>query len=136
MLNRLPKHTRTFQELALELGLNGCSDVELARALGVSPRTIGRWKSGNAPRVALLALWWLSEEGHSTWDSEMHNRTLIAIGLARAQADEIKRLRSLAASLGRLGDFGAMNDPAPNVLAARVTVTPEPPVKESASRAA
>lgn len=94
MLNRLPQHTGQLADLLPDLG--NPSATELARALGVSRRTVERWKRQSAPRTALLALWWLSREGHSAWDCEMANRTALALGLRDALWREITRLRTLA----------------------------------------
>lgn len=91
MLNRLPRHTPDLHQILAEIGRPSAADV--AQALGVSRRTVERWKRNGAPRIALLALWWLSQEGHSTWDAEMHNRTNLALGTAEALRAEVARLR-------------------------------------------
>lgn len=94
MLNTLPKHTGTLDELLAEIGAPSAAQV--AGALGVSRRTVERWKRTGAPRMALLSLWWLSRQGHSVWDAEMANRTAQALGMHAAMWREIARLRSLA----------------------------------------
>lgn len=92
MLNKLPKRPGTLADLLADLG--DPSNLEIARALGVSARTVQRWRAGRAPRMALLSLWWLSREGHSLWDCEMERRTRIALTQADALWREVRRLRS------------------------------------------
>lgn len=65
MINRLPRWLPTFAELIEDLGLRPETHPAVARALGVSERTIRRWIAGKAPRVARLSLWWLSRYGYS-----------------------------------------------------------------------
>jgi len=95
MLNRLPNWLPTFAELLTDLELTAADVPRLARALGVSERTVWRWKRSKAPRMALLSLWWLSRWGHSEWDCEMHNRTQLALGLRDALWREVSALRTV-----------------------------------------
>lgn len=81
MINRLPSDPGSFQDLLAELGLKSSDAPRIARALGVSETTFWRWKRSGAPKTACLSLWWLSRQGHSEWDSEMHNRTVLALQL-------------------------------------------------------
>jgi transcriptional regulator with XRE-family HTH domain len=97
MLNRLPKDPPKFADLVRDLG--SPKDLAISRALGVSERTVRRWMRGKAPRSAVLSLWWLSQEGHSTWDAEMHNRTCLAIQTNEALWREIGELRAAVAAL-------------------------------------
>lgn len=106
MLNRLPSDTASFRELAADLGLTTTDTRRIARALDVSERTVRRWWASNAPRSARLALWWLSREGHSTWDCEMHNRTTLALETNRslwAAVRELDRAVSRADDLRPVG---------------------------------
>ncbi|WIT11129.1 hypothetical protein PFX98_19820 [Paucibacter sediminis] len=91
MLNRLPKDPGNLAQLMADLGHPSCARI--AKALGVSVRTVERWKRGKTPRVALLSLWWLSREGHSVWDCEMSNRTRLAIQTNEALWRELRRSR-------------------------------------------
>lgn len=93
MLNRLPSGTGSFEDLLSDLGLSARDTPRIARALGVSERTVWRWKKTNAPRMALLALWWLSREGHSTWDCEMFNRTQLALAMNKSLWQHIGELK-------------------------------------------
>ncbi|WP_350340384.1 helix-turn-helix domain-containing protein [Roseateles aquae] len=93
MLNRLPSDPGSFRELLSDLGLSAHDTPRIARALGVSERTVWRWFASEAPRVARLSLWWLSRHGHSVWDAEMHNRTQLALTQQAALWREVAKLR-------------------------------------------
>lgn len=85
MLNRLPKYIPPFGELLSEV----CPDAsyeEIAKALGVSVRSVRRWRKCGAPTTARLALWWLSRDGHRTWDAEMGTRSDLAFAVVTAWA--------------------------------------------------
>jgi hypothetical protein len=110
MLNRLPKYVGTFDEVCEDLGIAG-QYRQIAAALGVHERTVRRWKNHGAPRTALLALWWLSREGYSMWDAEMHNRATLAMQYAAALArDGRLRLDGAGDPLGVLGGLEPAND--------------------------
>lgn len=84
----------------------------IARYLGVSPRTLARWKaSGNPPRLAYLAVFWETRWGVETINCEAINEARIAHGLARALQDQVQALRSRIAYLVGLADFGSANAP-------------------------
>jgi predicted site-specific integrase-resolvase len=84
----------------------------VGRHLGVSARTIGRWmNSGNAPRMAHLALFWESRWGVSLANVHAINGERIAVDLARALQAENDNLRRRIQRLEELGDFGAANAP-------------------------
>lgn len=82
MLNRLPKTLPSFAELVADLGHPKAE--ALAKSLDVSPSTVRRWRREQAPRTAILALWWLSRWGQSAWTCEMAQRQ--AIGWRTADA--------------------------------------------------
>lgn len=82
----------------------------IAKHLGVAPATLKRWKaSDEAPRAALLALFYESRWGYSLLETTAHNGALLArqevAGLQRENAG----LRVRIARLERIGDFGAAN---------------------------
>lgn len=84
----------------------------IARHLGVSARTLARWQaSGNAPRLAHLALFWETRWGLSTAHCDAVNGEAVALGLARALERENATLRTRIARLEETGDFGAANAP-------------------------
>lgn len=110
MLNRLPKHTGSFEELCADLGISGQTRA-IAKALGVHERTVRRWKNHGAPRMALLSLWWLSREGYSAWDCEMHNRQALAVAyLAAAAREGRSRLDGAGDPLGVFGAVAPANE--------------------------
>lgn len=85
MLNRLPKYIPPFDELVSEVCPEASCEA-IARALGVSVRSVRRWRSCGAPTTARLALWWLSRDGHRTWDAEMGTRSDLAFAVVTAWA--------------------------------------------------
>jgi transcriptional regulator with XRE-family HTH domain len=90
---------------------------QVARYLGVTVATLKRWKStDDAPRAALLALFYESRWGYSLMYTTAHNEALFARqeleGLKREKAALLLRIARLEAT----GDFGAANAP---VLSAR-----------------
>lgn len=101
MLNRLPKDPGTWADLVAQIGAP--SAAQIARALGVSRRTVERWNREEAPRHARLCLWWLSHEGHSVWDSEMANRTALAFQVKNALWREVSRLSQELEQVKRSG---------------------------------
>lgn len=94
MLNRLPRHTPELAELLEDIGHKHTDAATVGRALGVSARTIQRWKSGQAPRMALLALWWLSREGRSAWDAECERYHQMLVDTNAGLWREVARLRA------------------------------------------
>jgi hypothetical protein len=75
----------------------------VARVLGVSQRSVYRWNaSGNAPRMACLALFWLTRWGQSLVHTNAANDAQQAVGLVVALtrerdclAVEVDQLRAL-----------------------------------------
>jgi predicted DNA-binding transcriptional regulator AlpA len=66
----------------------------VARVLGVSRATVYRWNAaGRAPRVAALALFWLTRWGRSAVHTQATNDALLAVALARSLSEERQRLR-------------------------------------------
>jgi hypothetical protein len=86
--------------------------ARIARHLGVSARTLSRWRStGNAPRLAHLALFWETRWGLSVADCEAANGQAVYFGLSQALERECAMLRARIARLEDTGDFGAANAP-------------------------
>ncbi|MFH7043960.1 hypothetical protein ABT392_16810 [Paucibacter sp. JuS9] len=98
MLNRLPKWPGELAEILADIG--NPPAAKIAKALGVSKRTVERWKHGKTPRVALLSLWWLSREGHSVWDCEMQNLTALTAATNAALWQTVKYGRQDAKPTG------------------------------------
>lgn len=114
MLNRLPSDPASFRELAKDLGLTTTDTRRIARALDVSERTVRRWWASDAPRSARLALWWLSRAGHSAWDCEMHNRTMLALEMNRSLWSTVRRLETQASRADDLRPVGRAYGPPAN----------------------
>ncbi|MGM9480296.1 hypothetical protein ACS5PN_03790 [Roseateles sp. NT4] len=85
----------------------------MARALGVHPRTVERWRAGRspAPRSVLLGLFWLTSWGQSELDCELHNRATAYTGHIEAARRENDALRRELARVLAAGDFGSANRP-------------------------
>lgn len=67
----------------------------MAKALGVGKATVYRWNAaGKAPRMATLALFWLTTWGRSMVDAQATNDARQFAGLARSLADENKQLKA------------------------------------------
>ncbi|WP_374675568.1 hypothetical protein [Ideonella sp.] len=100
---------------------------QLARALGVTTRTVQRWHAlGEAPRPAMLALFWLTRWGRSQVHCDAVNDAAVQAGLAKALQRQVDELRRQVEHLRRIGDFGAANDPASSYRPPPVP-TPDPP---------
>lgn len=114
MLNRLPSQMPPLDVMLHDIG--NPSAAELAKALHVSERQVRRWKrAGCAPQPAMLAIFWLTRWGMSIVDAEAVNAARLHVGMAGALKAHIQRLQARLERMGRLGDFGAANDPAPEV---------------------
>lgn len=84
----------------------------IARHLGISARTLANWQaSGNAPRLAHLALFWETRWGLSAAHCDAVNGERVAYGLAHSLERECAMLRARIARLEETGDFGAANAP-------------------------
>lgn len=109
MLYHIPAHVPPLAELVEQLGRP--SAVDLARALGVTPRTVFRWQASEAPRVARLAVFWITPAGWSAHTSEAARQLADYRALADARARECAALRGRIERLETLGDFGSANRP-------------------------
>lgn len=88
------------------------SPREIARFLDVSERTVYGWKaSDNAPRAALLALFWESSYGLSALDCELHNSVQVYKSLSESLNHEAQKLRTRIAWLEKNGRFDCSNQP-------------------------
>ncbi|KQW76583.1 hypothetical protein [Methylibium sp. Root1272] len=110
MLTRLPRQLPAFPDLLADLGNPGAA--LLARALGVTDRTVRRWLvDGNAPRPVLLALFWMTRWGQSEVACEAHNSAVMHAGMVGCLQREIAALRRELGRVLALGEFGAANSP-------------------------
>lgn len=111
------QHTPDLHTMLADLGSPNVR--QLGKALGVSPSTAARWiKTGEAPRPAMLALFWLTRWGVSQINCQAQNDAIHQAQLAacyRGQLEEAcARLMEAQAKLehlSRIGHFGAANDP-------------------------
>lgn len=85
---------------------------KVADFLGVTMQTLKRWQRlDNAPRAALLALFYESRWGYSLLYTTAFNAETTARNLAKSLERENAALRLRIERLERLGDFGAANRP-------------------------
>ena len=90
---------------------------KLAKALGVTQRTVWRWiAAGEAPKPAMLAIYWLTQWGRGSVSADLHNEAVMYAGYVNALKADVARLEAQVESLGRLGDFGSANDALPGVV--------------------
>lgn len=93
---QLPKFVPPWDALMEDLGHPKPELV--ARALGVGRSTVYRWHSGTRPpRVATLAVFWLTRWGRSEIDVRATNDALLSLQLARSLTDELAALRKAGA---------------------------------------
>lgn len=86
--------------------------ASIAKHLGVSVSTLKRWiADDNAPRAALLALFYESRWGYSLMETTAHNGAMYARHELRFARATIERLEAHIARLESIGDFGAANAP-------------------------
>ena len=85
---------------------------QIGKVLGVGTRTVYRWnQAGSAPRMACLALYWLTRWGRSAVHTQATNDALMAVQLASALERERDTLRLQLDRVLALVDTGAANRP-------------------------
>jgi hypothetical protein len=99
------------QEKALELVVRGCSDVEVARRVGVSRQIINRWRNHDTGfQYELEMRRQAVREKHQDKMNELVEQALEVVGQALGEGDEKTRLQTamfvlrmsgLQASMGR-----------------------------------
>ncbi|MFY9477182.1 MAG: hypothetical protein WAQ08_05895 [Aquabacterium sp.] len=109
MLNRLPKHTASINDMLADIGRP--TPKAAAKALGVSEATLRRYLKHGAPRPVLLALYWLTANGRQDLDDELHYRASFATAHVGVLQTEVRKLRATIDLLHTMGDFGSANDP-------------------------
>lgn len=86
--------------------------ARVARVLGLGLRTIYRYnQTGQAPRVACLALFWLTQWGRSAVDAQAVNDARMAVAYAQALQREFEAIQAEMRYLRAIGRFGSANDP-------------------------
>lgn len=111
--HRAPRRLPSIRAIVKDLN---AKPADVAKALDVGVSTVYRWlQQNNAPRPAMLALFWLSRWGQSAIDCDMHNRSAVFEGLAKALERELWQQRMNFAKLAQIGHYGSANDPLPQV---------------------
>lgn len=89
---------------------------QVARHLGIKPSTLATYKrTGQAPRLVLLALFWESRWGRSAADTEAANAARLQASLAASLQREIDRLHLVIDRLEReLASWGQASGQAAN----------------------
>jgi predicted DNA-binding transcriptional regulator AlpA len=97
-IEQAPRGIPAWEQIIEDLGQP--PPERIARVLGVSRSTIYRWASdGQGPRVACLALFWLTRWGRSAVHTQATNDAMMAVQLARSLTEERDRLKRLSSSL-------------------------------------
>jgi predicted DNA-binding transcriptional regulator AlpA len=109
-IDRMPRQLPVWELLITDLGRP--HPARIAKVLGVGTSTVYRWnKAGHAPRVACLALFWLTRWGRSEAYCAAVNDCAAAVGYANSLLTENHRLRSQLAHVLALNGTGAANEP-------------------------
>lgn len=88
MLNRLPKAVPPLGVMVRDIG--NPHPRELARALGVSTRTVYHWlKQDDAPRPVMLSIFWVTRWGQQWLDVDLFNYARAQTGVAEALARQL-----------------------------------------------
>ena len=110
MLQKLPKGTPCIQLILDDLERPKIKDV--AKALGVSERTVYRWIEGKKPpRIACLALWWLTRWGQQEIDASLVDTNALFRQYVHVLIDENERLKAEINRVSGIAEFGSANDP-------------------------
>lgn len=111
MLPRLPKPSQIPPAVVMLADVGQPTAAQLAAALGVSVRTVWRWKERDEwPRMALVCLFYASRWGWSAVESDARFQVATHRALADAQARELAALRREVERLARLPIYGSAND--------------------------
>ena len=90
-IEQAPRNVPPWESILDDLGRPPVHRV--ARVLGVSRSTVYRWNTdGSGPRVACLALFWLTSWGRSSVHTQATNDAVMAVQLARALNEDRERL--------------------------------------------
>jgi predicted DNA-binding transcriptional regulator AlpA len=90
-LDRAPKAIPVWDLIVEDLGNPPATGI--AKALGVSRSTVYRWQAeGGGPRIACMALFWLTRWGRSEINTQAVNDATLAATLARSLSQERQQL--------------------------------------------
>jgi hypothetical protein len=110
-----------FREFVYQLG----GPKSVSKYLEVTERTVWRWLSeGNAPRAAVLALYWETQYGRAQIFTEQVNEIRALYGRVRLLQDQYTRAKDIVAGLRKLHTGGA-NEPIFEEMAAGIEMPHE-----------
>lgn len=91
-IESVPKTLPVWETILDDLGRPPA--YRIARTLGVGLSTVYRWnKTGDVPKMACLALFWLTRWGRSEVDCRATNDAMAAVALARSLNEQRAELR-------------------------------------------
>jgi hypothetical protein len=97
-IDQAPRTLPLWESILDDLGRP--SAARIGRTLDVGASTVYRWnQTGQAPRMACLALFWLTRWGRSEVDCRATNDATMAVALARSLSDERRQLHADLAQL-------------------------------------
>lgn len=112
MLHTLPKHMPPLSVMLADI--SNPNPTDLAKALGVSRRTVYRWIAADAaPRCVLLAIFWMTRWGVSQIHCQAHNDAIQQASIAVSMKAALDAALARVSYLQRIGDFGTANEPMP-----------------------
>ena len=99
-IDKAPKALPVWDSILDDLGHPPAHRV--ARVLGVGRSTVYRWNAeGHGPRIACLALFWLTRWGRSLVDTQATNDAVLHVQLARSLGEERDKLMRQVEALDR-----------------------------------
>ena len=99
-IDKAPKALPVWESIIDDLGHPPAHRV--ARVLGVGRSTVYRWNAeGHGPRIACLALFWLTRWGRSLVDTQATNDAVLHVQLARSLGEERDQLARQVEALDR-----------------------------------
>lgn len=109
-VERAPRTVPTWDLILDDLGRPNAARI--AKVLGIGRSTVYRWiEAHQAPKMACLALFWLTRWGHSEIHTSATNDAILTAQLARSLHEECQALRA------RLGVTATERDQAQTLLA-------------------
>lgn len=112
MLHKTPTHRElpALREMLANLG--NPSSKAIAKALGLSERTVRGYKaSGRAPRPVLIALFWVTSWGQARVHVDAHNDARMAYQTAQVFRREVETLQIMVRELAQHRHDPCANDP-------------------------
>jgi len=111
-VQQLFRAPRSLPALDALIAANPYRPAALAKYLGVTPRTLARWRArGAAPRTVELALYWESFYGIQHIEVDAHNAARQSAAEAATWKRECERLAGVVARLETEYDWGSANAP-------------------------